>query len=78
MILVKSEKQTVDSSAQLRDGSPTVGLWPPRPPSELGEAEGLPSQSHMHSIFLSSGGLRASFMLVQGIACGGMAYKAPR
>ena len=25
-----------------------------------------------------SGGLRASFKLVQGIACGGMAYKAPR
>lgn len=73
MILVKSEKQTVDSSAQLRDGSPTVGLRSPRPPSKLGEAEGLPSQSHMHSIFLSFGGLWASFKLVQGIACGGMA-----
>lgn len=65
MILVKSEEQTVDSSAQLHDGSPTVGLRPPRPPSELGEPEGLPSQSHLGTVYLfplgDSGPLSSSF-----------------
>lgn len=67
----------MESSAQLCDGSQTVGLQPPKGPSGSVNLRGAPFPSHLGAVYLFPLGLPGLFQLIQESLGGGMACEAP-